>query len=88
MAATADTFESIHGNPRAPNQEGDALPNAPEGGFGVSHPVSEKSGGRGFSIGRWGLRRENSSDAPIGNNERKVGFRKRIRNMFEHKFHV
>jgi hypothetical protein len=87
-AATADTFESIHDNPGAPNEEGDALPNAPEGGLGGSHPGLERSGGKGLSISRWGLRRENGRNAPVGNGERKIGFRQRIRNMFQHRAHV
>jgi hypothetical protein len=45
-AATADTFESIHDNPGAPNEEGDDIPNAPEGGLGGSHPGLERSGGK------------------------------------------
>jgi len=82
-AATADTSESIHGHPEAPNEEGDALAQKPEGSFGASHPGLERSGGKGLSISRWVLRRKAVRDAPVGNDEGKIGFRQRIRNMFQ-----
>jgi hypothetical protein len=88
LAATADISESIHDHPGDPNEEGDALSNPPEGGLGISHPDLKRGGAKGLSISRWGLRRKNRSDVPVGNGERKIGFRQRIRNMFQHKFHV
>jgi hypothetical protein len=81
-AATADTSESIRDHLRDSNEEGDALPNPPEGGLGIFHPGLEGSGGRGLSISRWGLRRKNERDPPVSNSEKKISFRQRIKYMF------